>query len=246
MKQIRALIRNYVWAGKSTSRTRAKVAWQQAILPLDRGGLKLLDPEIQASALLVKLLTRGLTLGVEPWKEFIIHRVESCQQVKRSRWPRSSQWLMTTEKIHKTGSAFWLGTWKSWKEIRKGITQIQPQHWVEIIRQPLFGNNLIRNSQGIMLGMMQNGKLRNWAQKRITKTLDVWDAETRVWRTSRDLNSTLRTSKIESQRLEVTSSIPWNLGAIPQQIQVGEWLADISALPPSRIVHIHSIREGEL
>lgn len=124
LKQVRAMIRNYVWASKSSGRPRARVAWQQAILPLDRGGLKLLDPELQALALLVKLLTRGLTPGAELWKDFIIiPRVESCQQLKGGIWPKNSQWLMTAQRIHKFGSDFWMGTWRSWKMMRKGVTQ---------------------------------------------------------------------------------------------------------------------------
>lgn len=117
---------------------------------------------------------------------------------------------------------------------------------VEIIIQPLFENSLIRNNQGFMLGMTKKGNLRNWAQKGFRKTIDIWDVDTRTWNTSRELNRVLKSPKTESQRTEVTSSIPWNLGDIPQQIQVGEWLADVSVLPPPRIVHIHSIREGQL
>lgn len=66
-----------------------------------------------------------------------------------------------------------------------------------------------------MLGTMKGGKMRNWAQKGIVKALDVWDDNTRAWRTSRDLNTTLKTPKIESQRKEVIESIPWNLGRYP-------------------------------
>lgn len=38
-KQVRALLRNYVWSGKNAGKTRAKVAWQQAILPKTKGDL---------------------------------------------------------------------------------------------------------------------------------------------------------------------------------------------------------------
>lgn len=244
LKQVRAMLRNYVWAGKSSGRPRAKVAWQQPILPLDRGGLKLLDPEIQASALLVKLLTRGLTPGAEPWKDFIAHRAESCQQLKGGRWPKNSQWLMTADKILKLGSDFWMGTWRAWKLVRKGVIQSKPQHWAEIIRQPLFGNNFIRNAQGNMLGMSKNGRFRNWAKKGLSKTLDIWDPQTRAWMSRRDLNSILKTPKIAEQSREVLESIPWDLGDYSDPIQTGDWLVDVSALPPPGIIHVQSIREG--
>lgn len=246
VKQVRAMLRNYIWGGRTAGQPRAKVAWQQAILPLDKGGLKILDPGLQASALLVKLLVRGLTPGWEPWKDFILHRVEGCQQSKGGQWHKNSQWLMTADKLVNQNSAFWMGTWQSWKGIRQGIKQNPPQHWAEIVRQPLFGNNLIRDRQGYMLGMAKRGKLRNWAQKGIVKTLDVWYDRARTWRSARDLNTTLKTPKIESQRSEVIESIPWSLGAYPSRYYPGEWLRDISVLPSPRIVQIHSIRGREL
>lgn len=93
--------------------------------------------------------------------------------------------------------------------------------------------------------MSKGGKLKRWAQKGIVKTLDVWDFEAKNWRTKRDLNGVLKTPKIESQRLEITGSIPWDLGAYPEPCRVGEWLLDTSALPPPRVFHIQSIREGK-
>jgi hypothetical protein len=36
--------------------------------PTIKGGLGLIDPNTQSKALLVKLLIKGLSLGVEPWK----------------------------------------------------------------------------------------------------------------------------------------------------------------------------------
>ena len=56
LKLARAAVRNYMWSGKLDSRARARVKWNTVVLPIVRGGVKILDPEWQASALLVKLL----------------------------------------------------------------------------------------------------------------------------------------------------------------------------------------------
>jgi hypothetical protein len=51
------------------------VKWATAVLPIVRGGVKILDPQWQALALLVKLLIRGMIVGYEPWKTLVRHRV---------------------------------------------------------------------------------------------------------------------------------------------------------------------------
>lgn len=68
LKLARATMRNYIWSGKQDTCTRAHVKWATTILPTVRGGVKILDPKWQASALLVKLLIQGMTVGYEPWK----------------------------------------------------------------------------------------------------------------------------------------------------------------------------------
>lgn len=68
LKLVRAIVRNYMWSGKKESCARARVKWATVVLPIVRGGVKILDPQWQASALLVKLLIRGMTVGYEPWK----------------------------------------------------------------------------------------------------------------------------------------------------------------------------------
>lgn len=87
LKLARAAVRNYVWSGKRDTRARARVKWSTAVLPIVRGGVKILDPEWQASALLVKLLIRGLIVGYEPWKTLVRYRVEQTKQSRRGRWP---------------------------------------------------------------------------------------------------------------------------------------------------------------
>ena len=45
LKLARAAVRNYMWSGKRDSRARARVKWSTAVLPIVRGGVKILDPE---------------------------------------------------------------------------------------------------------------------------------------------------------------------------------------------------------
>lgn len=74
--RLRRLVRNYLWAGSDgTEDTRARVAWPTCFLPIDQGGLGIIDPEIQSKALISKCIIRGLFPGNEPWKSFLRHAV---------------------------------------------------------------------------------------------------------------------------------------------------------------------------
>ena len=80
LKQARAMVRNYMWSGHGEANTRARVKWDTAVLPIVRGGIKIMDPQWQTSALLVKLLIRGLSVGYEPWKVLVRYRVAQTRQ----------------------------------------------------------------------------------------------------------------------------------------------------------------------
>jgi hypothetical protein len=47
---------------------RAKVRWTSMF---SRGGMKIINPQLQIKALITKLILRGLLLGWAPWKKII-------------------------------------------------------------------------------------------------------------------------------------------------------------------------------
>jgi hypothetical protein len=104
-----AAVRDYVWSGRNNHHPRAKVTWNFAIQPLALGGVKLLDPVLQSSALLSRLLIRGLSLGFEPWKSFLLHKLRSIKLVRQGTWLASASWLFSAVKICRSGSHMRLG-----------------------------------------------------------------------------------------------------------------------------------------
>lgn len=96
LRLAKAKVRNYIWSGKQESCARAKVKWDTAVLPIVRGGIKILDPQWQSSALLIKLLIRGLSVGYEPWKTLVRLRVTQTRQSRHGRWPAHSNWIMNS------------------------------------------------------------------------------------------------------------------------------------------------------
>ena len=61
--------------------------------PISIGGVKLLDPERMAKAMLVKLLIRGLSPDPEPWKNFIVQRILQLRMRSGRLWPQSAEWF---------------------------------------------------------------------------------------------------------------------------------------------------------
>jgi len=66
---IRGLVTKYLWSGREEGRCASRVRWSSCILSQQQGGIQLWDPFLQTQAVLAKLVVRGLSLGMEPWKK---------------------------------------------------------------------------------------------------------------------------------------------------------------------------------
>ncbi|MCO5601547.1 hypothetical protein L7F22_055670 [Adiantum nelumboides] len=85
LSQLRRLVRNFLCGGSDSTRdTRPRVCWHPVILPRQEGGLGIIDSEMQSAALLSKLIVRGLHLGEEPWKQFMVGVTPGGVEVPRS------------------------------------------------------------------------------------------------------------------------------------------------------------------
>ena len=182
LKIARATVRNYIWSGKRESWARAKVRWDTIVLPIVRGGVKVLDPQWQSSALLIKLLIRGLSVGYEPWKSLVRHRVAQSRQSRNEKWPAHSYWLMNSRTLVKQGSTMWQGVVKAWNTMQTGIEQQDPTTWDEIIRQPLFGNRFLTDEQGMQWGTTPKTNLKFCAEKQITAIKDLVKEDGNGWK----------------------------------------------------------------
>lgn len=65
-KKVQGIVRNYTWGAKTGKQTRAKIRWDYVIQPITEGGAKVIDPALQSSALLTKLIIRALQPGYNP------------------------------------------------------------------------------------------------------------------------------------------------------------------------------------
>lgn len=79
ISQLKRLVCNFLWAGSDGMRdTRVNVHWSMVILPIEKGGLGIIDLEMQSQALISKFIVRGLFSSNEPWKAFLCSAVTEC------------------------------------------------------------------------------------------------------------------------------------------------------------------------
>ena len=224
LKTAKATVRNYIWSGKKESCARARVRWNTAVLPIVRGGIKILDPQWQASALLVKQLMRGLSNGYEPWKVLVRYRVSQTKQSRRGRWPAHPNWIMNSRTLVKQGSAMWQGVMKAWSTIQSGLEQQDPTCWAEIIRQPICGNRYLTNEIGVQWGTEPRSSMVRWMEKGICSLKELARADGNGWLTF------AQQTKLWNNRITMTiynrllASLPWENNP-PPAFKIGQWVA---------------------
>ena len=248
----KATIRNYIWSGKRESCARAKVKWDTAILPIVQGGVKILDPQWKASALLIKLLTRGLSVGYEPWKTLVHYRVSQTKQSRRSQWASHANWIMNSRNIVKQGPCMWQGVMRAWQTNQFGIEQQDLHNWAEITRQPIFGNRLLMNDSGIQWGIETKSNLKLWMDKGIKSLQDIATPRGYGWRPFAE-QPTLQGCHITLPTYaNMVRSVPW-AGSPPPPPSIGQCLAPkekdgnirkIYHITPIRIPGSNNILQG--
>ena len=224
IKLVSATVRNYIWSSQKESFARARVKWATSVLPIVRGGVKIIDPQWQASALLVKLLVRGMSPGYEPWKTLVRYRISQTRQSRKGRWPTNANWLMNNHHPAQQGSSMWKGVMKAWNSIQSGLEQQPPTSWAEIMRQPLFGNRLLTSEEGVQWGTQSRDKMRTWVEKNILALKDIIREDGQGWKTFQEIHSIRRTRTGPTLYAKLAQSIPWEPAPQPPNSS-GQWVA---------------------
>jgi hypothetical protein len=66
LAKAKGLAKNFFWARESDEEAKAQVKWDIVIQPMSKGGIKILNPQLQANASLAEILIKGLSLGWAP------------------------------------------------------------------------------------------------------------------------------------------------------------------------------------
>jgi hypothetical protein len=181
--QVRGVVRNFIWSGKAAN-ARAKVKWETLMLPVTQGGLGIIDPKTQSEALLAKLLVRGLAPRGEPWKEILRHKANQTKLPMHGMGPTTQDinWMFTAPKLKRPPTSLWKSILHSWLSVRPGLHKSEPTNSAEILRQPIFGNPLIKNRDGRSLGYIGKSKGNALANAGRSRIRDLWDPDEEKWK----------------------------------------------------------------
>ena len=152
---------------------------------------------------------RGLSVGYEPWKSLVRHKVAQTPHFHRGKWPPHSNWILNDRNLVKHGSSMWQGIMKAWCSIQSGLEQQDPTTCNEIARQPLFGNRFLTNEQGLQWGTESKTNLKFWADKNIQTIKDMVREDGQGWRPFAEHVSLRRSSTSPHQYIKIIQSIPW-------------------------------------
>lgn len=118
LQKARSMVRNFVWGNDAGKNSWAKIKWDSTILSTTHSGIKIFDPYAQASALFAKIITTGLTPGLEFWKILLRQWVNQLQFKNQGDWHTDLEWLFSGHRVRTQGSPLWQGIWAAWLEVR--------------------------------------------------------------------------------------------------------------------------------
>lgn len=170
--------RHHKWSGQSKGQMGHHYT---ANKPRGTKNLRSSNPN---KSLLAKLIVRGLTPGLEPWKILLRHRLETTRAKHYGTWHPSAHWIMDNKPVITTGSQLWKSTFTAWQSIMSSLTPLAPQHRDEILREPLYGNPRLVDVEGRTWGSDKDDRLINWSHKVVHTLNDIWDEEKGSWNSS--------------------------------------------------------------
>jgi hypothetical protein len=223
--QVRGVVRNFIWGGRDAP-ARAKVKWNTMVIPITQGGLGIIDPKAQSEALLAKLLTRGLAPGGEPWKELIRHKADQTRLPVHSKGPSTADinWIFAAMKLKKTHCSMWDSILRAWLNVRPRLIKTDPTNSAEILRQPLFGNPLILNSNGSSFEINGLREGNAFAQSGCSRVKDLQNVANKEWKSLTEMKMSHHPSN-RGSLVRIAASIPWRPYELNNRIQAGDWIS---------------------
>ncbi len=224
--QVRGVVRNFIWGGKAVP-TRAKVKWDTlALSPLQRS-FGIIDPKTQFEALLAKLLVRGLAPGEEPWKKLVRHRADQTSLPVHGKGPDipDINWLLTAPKFKRISCSMWKSIVGAWIKVRPRLAKSDPTNLAETLRQPLFGNLSITNSNGSPLGVNGLREGCTIARQGCSRVKDIWSPEHSEWKSLSNLGLSHHPANVSCMNI-ITTSIPWRADERIDNAQARDWISN--------------------
>ena len=131
---------------------------------------------------------------------------------------------MNDRTLVRQGSTMWQGVMKAWSTIQSGLEQQDPTSWAEIMRQPLFGNRLLTNEQGVQWGTESNTTMSWWPGRNLRSLQNIIRPDGEGWKFFEEQWTLRRTRVTPILYARVRNSIPWDASPEPSPA-LGQWVA---------------------
>lgn len=118
LKQIKSLLRNYLWAGRK-HRARARVAWDTCTKKQRAGSLSLIDPHEALDGLMSKWLIKACEPGISNLQTFLRYRLFLYKSTKTENWAPDGNWFLSHSHRSAPGSKVWNRTGRAWQRLVK-------------------------------------------------------------------------------------------------------------------------------
>lgn len=142
-----------------------------------------------------------------------------------------------------TASPLRRAIFEAFKVTRQGLIQRPPTHPKEILRQPLFGNGLVLNSEGLPFGLDKDSAYSTWANHNTFTVNDIWNPLTQAWKAPAQLQRQTKSRILDRQLPELLPAIPWTLPE-PSPPSCGEWVTTDMTGPIRIVFHVTDTSDG--
>jgi hypothetical protein len=127
-------------------------------------------------------------------------------------------------KLKKTHCSMWDNILGAWLNVRPGLIKMDPTNTVEILRQSLFGNPSILNSNGSSLEISGLREGNAFAHSCCSRVKDLRNAANKEWKSLTEMKMGHHPSN-KSSLVRITINIPWCLDEVNNRIQAGDWIS---------------------
>ncbi|GBG82527.1 hypothetical protein CBR_g34903 [Chara braunii] len=194
LKAVKGYARRFIWKPGSDQDKGyiCKVAWDTLCRPRSEGGLSLLDPASQNTALLARWVIK--VAEAEDGTDWVL-LAETLLSKEWGLMRPSDTWvaIMTeTFASKRPKSKLWKEVLQAWKSCRPSLTRA-PRSKDEVCSQHLFENTHIIGIDGDWFSLQRRpGNFGlSWLQKGLSKVGDLWDRQCNRWKSPAQLKDIL-------------------------------------------------------
>jgi hypothetical protein len=129
--------------------------------------------------------------------------------------------MFAAAKLKRPPASLWKSILHSWLSVRLSLCKSEPTNSVEILRQPVFGNPLITNQDGRLLGLSGRSEGNALASASCSRVGDFWDPEAKDWKGLSALGVSFHPINMLNKNL-IIASIPWDPATANNKPVVGD------------------------